>query len=97
MNQMQEISKEQQGYKKVLSGEMLKIYRLQKQIKNLISYKQNRKWQTTKKILSYERKLRKSILSDEVWEKGLNFFERDDVSKMCSEKKEFKRKGLIRK
>lgn len=97
VNQMQGSSKEQQCYKKVLSGKVLKKYRLQGQIKNLITYKQNRKWQTTKKILLYERKSRKNILSDEVSEQVTNFFERDDVSRMCPGKKEFKRKGPIRK
>lgn len=97
IKQLQGTSKEQQCYKKVLSGKILKKYRLQGELKKIVSYKQNKKWQSNKKILLFERKARKNILSNKVKSQITTFFEQDDVSRMCPGKKEFKRKGCLRK
>lgn len=92
-------TKERQIMNKVIGTTILKRYRVQKYLKNIVSYKHNRiqKEMGNKTVnLTYTRKQYETVRVKE--EMTLRrFFEDDSISKMCPGKKDFVRKGRNKK
>lgn len=89
--------KEKQCVRKILTGNVLKRYKMQGLIKRILPYKQNKKLLSNKNILSHDRKKRICILSEVVKRELKAFFERGDISKMCPGKKDFVKMRNIKK
>lgn len=88
---------EKQVVRKILSGHLLKKYRMQKNINEVVPYKENAKFAGKKINLSqYERKKR-TCLNDDTKQNIRKFFENDEISRMCPGKNDVIVRNKIRK
>lgn len=89
--------KDKNIFSKVISGKVMKKYKLIGDAKQIISYKMHRK-QTNKTDLSiYERKRRNSKIGIKLKRSVREFMERDEISKMCPGKKDYVIRSKIKK
>lgn len=93
-------AKERQIMNKVIGTKILKRYRVQNYLKNIVSYKNNQRMQKEADgetvDLTYSRKHHETVRVKEALTLR-RFFEDDLVSKMCPGKKDFVRKGKNKK
>lgn len=85
-------SKDREAFQKCVSGDFLKKYRLQHMAKRFLS-----KNRSTKNILKSDRKRPTIVVSRSVRQKITDFYESDDVSRMCPGKKDYVIKGKMKK
>lgn len=85
-------SKEKEVFQKCVSGNMVRKYKLIHIAKTFLPKKR-----TITSILKSNTKIREVVLKQEVREKVKDFFERDNVSRMCPAKRDFVKKYGIKK
>lgn len=79
-------SKEREVFHKCISGDTLRKYKLLHMAKRILPTRS--KGKNDKSILKSDVKLREIVLKPEVRQKVTEFFERDDVSRMCPAKRD---------
>lgn len=82
---------------KVVSGQLMKKYRLIGEARRLISYKTHKKLRCNLKLTQYERRKRNTDVTRKITEKIRQFLERDEHSKMCPGKKDYITRRKIKK
>lgn len=85
-------SKEREVFQKCVSGNMLRKYKLLHMAKTFLP-----KERTSTSILKSDTKIREVVLTAEVREKVKDFFQRDDVSRMCPGKRDFVKRNGVKK
>ncbi|CAH0552457.1 unnamed protein product [Brassicogethes aeneus] len=85
-------SKEREVFQKCVSGNMLREYKLHHMAKIFLP-----KERTSTSILKSDTKIREVVLKPGVRQKVIDFFQRDDVSRMCPAKRDFINHGSIEK
>ncbi|KAL4717885.1 hypothetical protein ACJJTC_005730 [Scirpophaga incertulas] len=88
-------SKEREVFHKCISGDTLRKYKLLHMAKRILPTRS--KGKNDKSILKSDVKLREIVLKPEVRQKVTEFFERDDVSRMCPAKRDWLKKNGIKK
>lgn len=88
-------SRDKQIIAKVISGPIMKKYRLIGETKDVVSYKMHKKQRDKLNLKQYDRKQRNDRISKCFQKQIQTFLERDDNSKMCPGKKDFRRKGKV--
>ncbi|KAL4713418.1 hypothetical protein ACJJTC_010403 [Scirpophaga incertulas] len=88
-------SKEREVFHKCISGDTLRKYKLLHMAKRILPTRS--KGKNDKSILKSDVKLREIVLKPEVRQKVTEFFERDDVSRMCPAKRDCLKKNGIKK
>ena len=89
---LQKNSKEREVFQKCVSGTTLRKYKLLHMAKKFLPKEKN-----NKSIMTSDAKVREIVLKPEVRQKVINFFERDDISRMCPAKRDFVKKNGIKK
>lgn len=88
-------SKEKQTVAKLISGKVLKKYKLVGKAKKIVSYKLHKKYEENMKFTQYERKKRNSCLQKIVRQSVQDFLEQDINSRVCPGKNDYIRRGKI--
>lgn len=89
--------KEKQMFRKVLSGPIIRKYKLIGEVRQLISHKMHKKHRSNQNFKQYERKKRNERLTYIIRHQIQEFLERDCNSKMCPGKKDFVKYGKFKK
>lgn len=92
-----QLQKDREAFHKVISGRVLKRYKLVGYAKNIISYKMHRKRIYHTNLSQSERKKRNSIMIKKIVQSIQDFMEKDENSRMCPGKKDFVVKHKIKK
>lgn len=82
---------------KVISGRILKHYKMVGDIKKVVSYKMHSKQINNLNLSQYERKKRNGAVIERIRKSIEDFLENDENSKMCPGKKDFVVKGKLKK
>lgn len=91
-NSLPKNSKEREAFQKSVSGKIIKKYRMLKMTKKFLP-----KNRTNNDILTTDVKRRVCIVTPEIRSEIVNFFEKDEVSRMCPGKRDFIRRGATKK
>jgi hypothetical protein len=89
---LQKNSKAREVFQKCVSGNTLRKYKLLHMAKKFLPKERN-----NKSILKSDTKVREILFKPEVRRRVIDFFERDDVSRMCPGKRDFVKKNGIKK
>ena len=85
-------SKEREAFQKSVSGTVIKKYRMLNMTKHFLP-----KNRTNKDILKTDAKRRVCVVTPEIRSEIVNFFEKDEVSRMCPGKRDFIKRGATKK
>lgn len=89
--------KDKDIFSKVISGKIIRRYRMVGQASKIISYKMHKKQINNLKLRQYERKTRSSEISIDIRKSVHEFLEKDENTKMCPGKKDFVAKGKVKR
>lgn len=88
-------SKEREAFHKCISGSTLRKYKMLHMAKKILPTRPKKINYTS--ILKSDTKVRKIVLKQEVQQKVIDFFEQDDVSRMCPSKRDSVKQNGIKK
>ncbi|CAH1970101.1 unnamed protein product [Acanthoscelides obtectus] len=85
-------SKENEVFQKCVSGDLVRKYKLLHMVKTFLP-----KERTSTSILKSDTKIREVVLKHDIRQKVEDFFQSDDISRMCPAKRDFVKKNGIKK
>uniref|UniRef100_A0A6P7GBR5 Uncharacterized protein LOC114340191 n=1 Tax=Diabrotica virgifera virgifera TaxID=50390 RepID=A0A6P7GBR5_DIAVI len=89
-------SKEREVFHKCISGSTLRKYRMLHMAKKILPARL-KKTNSKSSLLKSDVKVREIVLKQEVCQKVIDFFEQDDVSRMCPSKRDYVKHNCIKK